>query len=265
MTSPLAALRVVVTRAAGKGGELSRLLAEAGAEVVHVPTVQIVDPSSWDGVDRAVRALQVATYDWVLFTSINAVEKLVGRMKSLSVDASALNLAQVGAVGPSTQKALDDYGVSVDTLPGNFTAEDLVRSLGSGPGQVLLPRVEGGPQEIVSVLGDRGFDVDEVAVYRNVAPDADSPEIADLRRGRFDVVTFASASSARNFAAHVAGPADLGLGPDDPPDRVVACIGPQTARGARASGFRVDVEAPEHTARGLVDALIDFHSGREAK
>ena len=204
--------------------------------------------------------MQAESYDWVLFTSVNAVEKLLGRMVHLSIDATAINLARVGAVGPSTKKALADRGVLVDVVPESFTAEDLARSLGRGPGDVLLPRVEAGPQAVITVLNEQGFDVDEVSVYRNVAPELDSPDVADVRGGRFDVVTFTSGSSARNFATHIAAPAALGLGPQDPPDRIVACIGPQTARGARASGFRVDVEASEHTARGLVDSLIEFRS-----
>ena len=251
---PLARLRIVVTRPRRPTDELGRLLAAEGAEVIHLPTVVIGEPPSYEPLDEALERAARGRCDWVLFASATAADVVVARMAARGLDPGALG--RVAAVGPATARVLEGAGVPVVLTPETFTGEALADALGRGPGRVLLPRVAGGPPELPDALERAGWEVDEVPAYSNVPAARDAPEAERVRAGGFDVVTFTSASTARGFAHVVASPAELGLAPGER-ERTVACIGPRTADAARAAGFRVDLVAPEHTAQGLVAALVD--------
>ncbi|HYN37071.1 MAG TPA: uroporphyrinogen-III synthase [Actinomycetota bacterium] len=224
------------------------LLRDRGAEPIHFPTIEIVEPLSWDEVDAAADKLQKGNYDWVVFTSVNAVERLLSRMASNPELAGS----RVAAVGTATQEELATRGVGVDLVPEEFTGESLAAALGTGEGTVLLPRVENAPRAIVSALQDKGWTVDEVVAYRNALP-KDPGGLPE----NFDAVMFASGSAARNFAV-LADADSLHLGERDDDPKLVVAIGPKTAEEARAAGLRVDLVAPVHTDEGMV-AILEEH------
>ncbi|HEX2235868.1 MAG TPA: uroporphyrinogen-III synthase, partial [Actinomycetota bacterium] len=145
-------------------------------------------------------------------------------------------------------------GIAPDLVPRRHTGEDLAGVLGRGTGRVLLPRVEGAPRALVDDLVDAGWEVDEVAAYRNVPADP-GPALEEVRAGRFDAVVLTSGSTARGFVDAAGPPEGLGLAPGQHPERVVACIGPRTAAAAAEAGLRVDAVAREHTTAGTVKAL----------
>lgn len=246
MTGPLAGKRVVVTRPADKATVLANLLEERSATALRVPMIAIADPHSWDALDAALEDLSAGKYEWIVFTSVNAVEKTLSRFGKTTPK------VRVAAVGAVTADSLNDYGMSVDLVPGEFTGEALADALGSGDARILLPRVEGAPRATVDALESRGWTVDEAVAYRNVAPEA--PPV-QLTADDFDALTFASGSAARNFAKCYDGAALL-----QSREKVVVCIGPQTAETARAAGLQVDVVAATHTDEGIVDALEDWYS-----
>ena len=254
---PLAGQRVVVTRAGDQAGELGRLLAERGAEVISLPVIAIVDPESFDELDRALGALP--SYDWTVFLSVNAVAKTFARADALALETQAWRGVRLAAVGPATARALLDRGARPEVTPAGFGAVDLARALGHGPGKVLLPRVAGAPRDAVDQLVARGWDVDEVTAYRNV-PAEPARAAESVRAGSFDAVTFTSPSTVRNFVATLGAPQEFGLAPDSAAAKLVACIGPQTASAARELGVRVDVVAAEHTAAGMASALAGMFS-----
>ncbi len=248
MTAPLRGLRVVVTRPRDKAAGLMARLRDEGAVPINFPTIAIADPGSWREVDEAIERLAGGAYGWVVFTSVNAVERFLGRLEP-----ARLGDLKVAAVGPATQEALARRGIFVDVVPEEHSGEALAASIGPGSGTLLLPRVEGATRATVAALEEQGWSVHEVAAYRNVMPDA------SLRRGapqEFDAVTFASGSAARNFAALMDVSA-LGLAAETEGPRLVVCIGPQTAAEASRAGMRVDVVAGTHTDEGLVAALVE--------
>ncbi|MGH2819758.1 MAG: uroporphyrinogen-III synthase [Actinomycetota bacterium] len=251
----LEGVRVVVTRPRRDARRLGDPLRDRGALVIYLPLLEIVDPQTWNEVDAALRRLADGGYDWVAFTSGNAVDRLLRRIETLGLPSRAMSGTRVAAVGRTTAASLQRRGVQPDLVPGTSTGEALAEALGSGPGRVLLPRVERGPRAIVRDLRERGWEIDEVTAYRNLRGRVDTPEGDDVKAGSFDIVTFASGSAARAFVHSVSEPGALGLALADAPKRVVACIGPRTAQAARAAGFRVDVQALEHSAGGLVRAL----------
>lgn len=245
---PLLGRSVVVTRPAAQARELVAALTDLGADVVELPLIAIADPSSYEDLDRAIKSL--AGYDWVLFSSVNVVERFFARMDVAGADARAFADARIGAVGARTAHALAHHGLRADLVPDASTGSALAVALGDGSGAVLLPRVEDAPGKPRDALAARGWTVDEVAVYANI-PGRPSPDaIERVRSGDVDIVTFTSASVVRNFSAVVGTPDPFEGFP------AVVCIGPATAAAARAEGLRVTAVAEPHDGVGLVAAVL---------
>jgi uroporphyrinogen III methyltransferase/synthase len=245
----------MVTRRPEQSAGLAALLAAAGAKIIELPCIEIVDPPTWGPLDDSIRKLVAGHYEWVAFTSANGAMKFLGRL-GCSPD-EVFDKVKVAAVGTATKELLVSKGITVDLTPASFTAPALAEALGTGTGRVLLPRAAETPPEMTELLVANGWTPHEVAAYRTVPGTPDPVVLADARSGGFDVVTFTSASTVAGFCALVP-PAAVGLEPPDPPDRLVGCIGPVTARACSDHGMRVDVVAEVHTNAGLVEALADL-------
>lgn len=280
---PLAGERVVVTRPPGQADSFARRLRELGAEPVACPTIRIVPPGDPEPLLRAAREL--ASYDWVVFTSVNGVDRLAEALEGegRNPEEGLPARARVAAIGPSTaERARERFGVEPDVVPDEYRAEALVRAIRraaargnpppewpeeeSGDGgrelegqRMLLPRAAEARAVLPDSLEAAGASVDEVAAYRAVAPDDE--ELASvrerLRAGEIDWLTFTASSTVRNFVS-VLGTEVGGA--------CVAAIGPITAGTARELGLDVDVVAEEYTIPGLIEAMIRARpgNGREA-
>jgi uroporphyrinogen III methyltransferase/synthase len=246
--------RVVITRPERGAEALATSLERCGARIVRMPVIVISDPSSWDALDRALERLEAGFYEWVLFASVNGVERVLQRRPDAP---EVVRRARVAAVGPATAAELRRQGVHPDLVPSRHAVTSLAEALGDGPGRILFPRVEHGPA-LPPTFDERGWSADEVPAYRN-SPAPRSPMHAVVERGEFDVVVFASPSAIDAFVATVAWE-PLGLRPRSRARRTVACIGPTTAARATSRGMRVDVVPAEHTAQGLVRALIESNA-----
>lgn len=249
---------MAVTRPAHQASALAEELRAYGADVLIAPLIVIADPVSFVALDAALERLVGGRYHWVVFTSANAVLKVLTRLKGLGGTPEIR--ADVAAVGPATADLLQAHNVPVKVIPRQFTGAEAAATLGSGDGAVLLPRVEGGPGDIVEALSAPGWNVDEVPAYRNVPAGPESAGLDRVISADFDVMTLTSASAARNLAALVP-PSSIALHPEAAPGKTIACIGPSTAEAARSVGLRVDVVAAEHTVAGLVQAIIDHVRG----
>ena len=258
MSGSLKGRTIVITRSRKQAETFARTLERVGAKVVALPTIEIVDPESWDDVDDSIRQLAEGRFDWVAFTSANGVERFFARLRSVPAD--AFKDVRVAAVGVATQRAVEAGGLTVDLVPGFHTAETLAAELGDGGGSILLPRAADVPGEMVEILTGNGWDVREVTVYRNVPASDEDPAVDAVRKGRYDAVTFTSASTVKGFVGMLGVPDELGEG-TEPSKQLVACIGPVTAKACSDLGMRVDVIAEEHSSPGLVDALIGRFGG----
>ncbi len=241
-TRPLLGWRVAVTRTREQASQLSVALAEAGAEAIEVPTIAVVDPSDGGSSLRSA-AGRMSSYAWVVFTSTNAVARLLAEI----TDARAFGTARVAAIGDGTAAALRAAGIVADLVPGEFVAESLAavfpppRSAGD---RVLMPRAAVARDVLPKALGAMGYEVDVVEAYRTMRPQP-HPGVAEAVRS-VDAVTFTSSST-------VTGWMELFGSEVMPP--VVGCIGPITAATAREAGIAVSFEAEEHSIPGLVAAL----------
>ncbi len=233
---PLFGRRVVVTRARAQASNLVEKLQALGAETVELPTIEIAEPA--DG-GEALRAAAPAAYDWVAFTSVNAVERTFAGLR----DARAFGAAQVAAVGPGTAGALAARGVVADLVPPSAVAEALVEAFPAGAGQVLIPQAAAARPVLAEGLRAKGWRVDVVDAYRTVPAQPTDEALAAAAKA--DAIAFTSSSTVTSW---------LALGATLPP--VVACIGPVTAATASEHGVPVTVVATEHTVDGLVDALV---------
>ena len=237
---PLFGRTIVVTRAQAQAGGLRTRLEELGANVLEVPTIRIRPPAD-GGAALAGAVGSLATFDWVAFTSANAVDATVVRVR----DARAFGAARVAAIGPGTEAALARFGVVADVVADQSVAEGLVAALPSGPGRVLVPQASDARAALADGLREKGWTVTTVEAYRTEP--ADIPDDVEELIRDADAIAFTSSSTVTNFVA--------ALGADAVPP-VVVCMGQVTAATAVEAGLEVAATADPHTLAGLVDAIV---------
>jgi uroporphyrinogen III methyltransferase / synthase len=263
---PLGGRTVMITRARAQAAEFAAALEEAGARVVACPTIEIVAPESYAELDEAIENL--FGYDWLVFTSANAVEHFLRRLEVLDKEASELDSLRVCAVGDATSERLVAARVHVDVVPRKFQAEGVFAALEDylgGRGQFanlnfLLPRAAVARDFLPRALEAAGARVDCVTAYRTVRPETNDRARVEalLVGGGVDCITFTSSSTVHNFA-QLFDTRDLrGL----LAGVRVACIGEVTARTVADYGLRADIIPPESTAAALARAVADFYSSR---
>lgn len=254
---PLFGRRVLVTRTREQAGALGDLLAESGAEVIECPAIRLVDPPSLAPLDAAIARLE--SYDWVVLTSANGVDRLMARIERGGRDARALHRARIAAIGPETARALARHHLRADLVPDDFRAEGLLDALDAASvagRRFLLPRAAGARAILPERLRAAGAEVDEVVTYRAETPE----ESVDLLRrtldeAPLDVLTFTSSSTVTGFVTLLER-AFPGTGRERVAGAAVACIGPITAATAAEQGLHADVVPGRYTIPALVEALI---------
>ena len=250
--------RVLITRSRSQASRLRTLLEQAGANAVELPTIQIGPLKDFAELDATLAELQ--DFQWVIFTSANAVESVFERLELQGKDARALAGTTVGAIGPATAKALANRGITADFMPSRPVSDVVLKELSGRDWQgvsVLLPSADIGRDELEKGLTGMGAKVNRLAAYRNVPVEG----VGGLAKQAFldgvDIVTFTSSSTVRNLVEMLDGDR-AGLD-----SSFIACIGPVTAATARELGLRVDLEASEHTVEGLVEALTSHFATGE--
>ncbi len=255
---PLFGRRILVTRARDKAFEFADQLSLHGAEVVLFPTIKIMPPPNYADLDSAIR--QVEQYNTLLFTSVNGVESFFRRLTFLGYDVRILKGISICAIGPRTRDAITHLGLLCDFIPSEFTAEGVLEALdkrGIAGKRFLLPRAMQAREVLPETIREKGGQIDVVTAYQAI-----SPEENDIKKtwckGPIDMVTFASASTVRNFMKKVNPEIQEILNKS-----AVACIGPITAKAAVECGLRVDVVAPEYTFAALTESIVQYY--REKK
>jgi uroporphyrinogen-III synthase len=242
--------RVVVTRARAEAEPLCERLAALGATPICAPAIRIEPLGDLRPLDNAIAGI---AFDWVVFTSTDAVEIFCQRWTHAGRTPADLGGTKVAAVGPATSRALAAWGRPPDFVPAEFTGDALAQALAIVPGhRVLLPRAEIARRETVEILERRGATVVVVPIYRTVAAEMDATVIEDIRRG-VDAVLFTSGSTVQHFMNLMRQHAP---GVVFPADARIMCIGPVTASAAREAGLRVDSVSQVHTTDGLVEDLV---------
>ncbi|MGW5096558.1 uroporphyrinogen-III synthase [Streptomyces nodosus] len=256
-SKPLFGWQVLVPRTKEQAASLSDQLRSYGAVPHEVPTIAVEPPRTPQQMERAVKGLVTGRYEWIAFTSVNAVKAVREKFEEYGLDARAFAGIKVAAVGEQTAKALVAFGVKPDLIPsGEQSAAGLLEDwppydpVFDPIDRVFLPRADIATETLVAGLIELGWEVDDVTAYRTVRaspPPAETREA--IKGGGFDAVLFTSSSTVRNLVGIAGKPHNV---------TVIACIGPATAKTAEEHGLRVDVMAPEPSVHKLAEALADF-------
>jgi uroporphyrinogen-III synthase len=245
---PLGGVRIAVTRPADPVGGLSSRLEALGAIPLAFPLVRIVPPADERPLREAAAA--VASYDWVVFTSANAVRAFLAAMAP--TDLSSLRSRRIGAVGPATAVALAMAGVNADAVPATSVGAAVAAAMSERQDlrgvRVLWPRAGNASEALANALHAAGALTHVVEAYRTEAIPANADAlIAALRDGNVDILTFTSPSAVASFTR---------AGGAVPEDVRVAVIGPVTREAVTAAGFPVHIEAPNASAEELARAIV---------
>ena len=261
---PLSGRRVLVTRPREQSTELIERLVDLGAEPIEAPTIRIAPPDDYGPLDAACAA--AASFDWIVFTSVNGVDAFLQRLLSGPHDIRALGGVRLCAIGPATAGRLRRHGLKVDVMPAEHRAEavfEALRQAGRLAGaRVLLARADIAREMLADALRAAGAEVTEATAYRTVRADGWSgPELNALLRERpVDVVTFTSASTVRNFTEILGTESAAAL----LAATRVASIGPVTAAAAAELGFETTIMPAAYTIPALVEAIADHFAGAAA-
>ena len=260
-TKPLFGWRVLVPRTKDQAGPLTTRLRGYGAVPEEVPTISVEPPRNPQQMDKAVRGLVEGRYEWIAFTSVNAVKAVREKFEEYGLDARAFSGLKIAAVGDKTAGAIADWGLRADLVPsGEQSAAGLLADWPEYDdvldpiNRVFLPRADIATENLVAGLIDLGWECDDVTAYRTVrATPPPAPTRDAIKSGKFDAVVFTSSSTVRNL---------VGIAGKPHPSTVIAVIGPATAKTAEEHGLRVDVLSPKPDVDVLVDALADFGAAR---
>ena len=251
---------VLVPRTKDQAGEMSEKLVSHGASPIEVPTIAVEPPRSPAQMERAVKGLVDGRFQWVVFTSTNAVRAVWEKFNEFGLDARAFSGVKIACVGQATADRVRAFGINPELVPSG--EQSSLGLLDEFPpyddvfdpvNRVLLPRADIATETLAEGLRERGWEIEDVTAYRTVRaapPPASTREM--IKTGGFDAVCFTSSSTVRNL---------VGIAGKPHARTIVACIGPKTAETAAEFGLRVDVR-PEVAAVGpLVEALAE-HAAR---
>jgi uroporphyrinogen-III synthase len=270
MTQP----RILITRSPHQSSELAERLRASGIEPILIPTIEIVEPTSFTSLDTAISHLD--TFHWLLFTSANAVESFHRRNHALKGTGFSLFVStpqqegalapegsapKVATIGPATTRAAEAAGLAVDLTAPQAVAESLANALlphalqpDGTPTRFLLVRAEQARDHLPDTLRAAGAEVIIAPAYCTVIPESSIPAIRNLfsRPENYpDAITFTSSSTAHNLLA-LLDAAGLTL----PPNILRASIGPITSQTLRDQGFPPHIEADEPSVSSLAAAVV---------
>jgi len=245
---------VLVPRTKEQSAAMSDRISEHGAVPVEVPTIAVEPPRSAAQMERAVKGLVDGRYQWVVFTSTNAVKAVWEKFCEFGLDARAFSGVKIACVGEATARRVRELGIRPELVPsGEQSSQGLLEvfpphdDVLDPVNRVLLPRADIATETLAEGLTARGWEIDDVTAYRTVRAAPPAAEIREMiKTGGFDAVCFTSSSTVRNLVGIAGKPHSRTL---------IACIGPRTAETAAEFGLRVDVQPENASVLELVDAL----------
>lgn len=251
--------RVLITRPAHQTEQFINHLRTLGADPVLFPTTRIVP--DFDQLIRLRRELeQLDQYQWVIFTSQNAVNLFWEEFQKSECTFDNLKNLKIAAIGPATRQALNECGIAVDAMPEKFIGEEIVNTLGNIEGNyILLPRAEGAREELLKVLIQNKAIVHEFPLYKSITNSPDPQAWKELEKG-VDFVTFTSASTVHGFFDLLGDRAKTFLS-----KTIIACIGPITANALEPYGITAQIVAETYTTKGLVESILSFSGNHNRK
>ncbi|HVG35351.1 MAG TPA: uroporphyrinogen-III synthase [Pyrinomonadaceae bacterium] len=264
---PLTGRTVIITRARAQAADFISELEGYGARVLACPTIEIVEPESYQPLDEAIDNLY--GYDWLIFTSVNGVDHFLRRLTESGRDRSELDDLRVCSIGDATAERLREASVHVDVIPAQFKAEGVFEALALFLGgeenlrgqNFLIPRAAVARDYLPRALIAAGARADVVPAYRTVQPNSSERGRVEamLTGGAVDCITFTSSSTVNNFALmfETTDLSELLKGVR------IACIGDITAATAARYGLNTDIQPDEYTIPALARAIADYYNSKD--
>ena len=256
---PLDGKCVVITRAVEQSSELKDRLEKLGAKVLLLPAVSFFEPSDTVHLDQVIHSLE--RFDWVFFTSANAVLFFADRCLKVGRDVRAGKMPHYAAVGPATANVAVRAGFAVDYVAREFQGVALARELGAElkGKHVLLPRSDRAGRDLPDLLREAGVEVVEAVVYHTGGIGPTEPGVLEaVRERRVDVVAFYSPSAIENLCKELGAEIMSRLGEQ----AAFAAVGLVTAAALRKAGLPVAIEASEATSESVAAAIAKYFSSR---
>ena len=257
--SALAGKRIVITRSAAQSEALARVLSERGAIPVVLPLVAFAAPEDFAPLDAAI--VEIHRFDWIIFTSAQAVRAVVKRTEELKRSLiHAGSKLRIASVGPVTAAAARQAGLRVDYVAETHTGAALAEELGRRlcEARVFLPRSDRANPDLPRTLKRHGAQVTEGIAYRTLRPtDLEQRNLGRIAEGTADAVLFFSPSAVQHFAELFGGEQLRAL-----QDKLaITAVGPVTANALREAGVGRIVVAGDTTAAAVVEALEQHFAG----
>ncbi|MHB1377884.1 MAG: uroporphyrinogen-III C-methyltransferase [Candidatus Humimicrobiaceae bacterium] len=254
---PLFGKSIVVTRARSQASELAVILESLGANIIMFPTIKIIKAEDMSPLDNAIKNL--ADYQWIIFTSVNGVESFFERLFQSGQDSRNLSNNKICAIGPSTADKLNSFGLKADIQPDEFIAEAIVcifQKMDIFGKKILLPRTDIARADLRLGLEKCGAHIDEVITYQTcMDDDQDEKVIERIKSGCFDLITFTSSSTVKNFIQLI-GHNNL---KQVFSSASVASIGPITQKTAESYGLKVHIQPEKYTISDLVQSIVKYY------
>jgi uroporphyrinogen-III synthase len=255
---PLAGKRIVLTRAPEQAPTLFRLLNDAGALVILFPCIEFVPPEDYGPLDNALSHLN--QFDWIAFTSQNAVRFFRERQRELDSMRSApvVTHAKIAALGAATSEAATKESLPPDFVaPGARSGTEFVAAFAPlVRGQrVLLPQSDQAGDHIAAAFAEAEAIVTSVVAYRTCVPQSlDDDALARIRSDGADLIFFSSPSAFRNFVETVGKETVTQLAKKS----AFGAIGPTTATAIRDAGVAVQFESREPSPTVVVKSMEEY-------
>lgn len=247
---------VLIPRTKEQAASMRDRIISHGATPAEVPTIAVEPPRSPAQMEKAIKGLVDGRYEWVVFTSTNAVKAVWDKFGEFGLDARAFSGVKVACVGEATASKVRALGIIPELVPKReHSSLGLLEVFGhydsdvDPSNKVLLPRADIATETLVDGLNSMGWEAEDVTVYRTVRAAPPAPHIRQrIKTGGYDAVCFTSSSTVRNL---------VGIAGKPHARTLIACIGPKTAETAREFGLRVDVQPETADVIALVDALAE--------
>lgn len=247
---PLFGKKIVVTRTREQASKLSKMLTILGAKAIEFPVISIKHNNDMSQLHEALENL--SAYNWIVFTSQNAISIFFEELFSLKKDARSLGDIKIAAIGKASADELHKYGLRADLVPQKFVAESLLDEMRKEElkgTKILLPCASDARETLSKGLKDSGADVNRVHIYSSVLPESVDQKIIDAVETA-DIITFTSSSTAKNFFSVISKT-----------NAIIASIGPVTGKTLKELGHPPHIEAEEYTIEGLVNAILSHYRG----
>ncbi len=261
--------KILVTRPAKQADYFCKLLERKGAKAIRAPMIEINDPYDFSDLDKAISNLE--RYKWIVFTSVNGVEKFMDRLFINDKDCREFKGIKTVVIGEKTAKKLKEYGIKFDYMPENYSTQGILSGIKDYAKEnnikikdtfFLLPRADIASEILEKGLKNMGAKVNNIEAYRNEMPEIKDKIYKMLFNNKLDLLTFTSSSTVLNFIKGMKDYFGSNINSEMINEVEVACIGPVTAKTAREKGIKVDIIAEEYTIKGLYEAIIDYYKKR---